>query len=350
VKTAENRPPAPPSGTSVAMGIPIQSPSYGPGAPFTAATAAIMQVHNKVAPYLLTRTGVPGSVTAPTLAAPPAPYDPALVAQGAAEAEQDLQRQTAPLPGQLFGLSNDFGRQFVQLRASQDYTPEGQRRQLDATFDKLAARAQTLTDGWVKSASLLTRRWVDQERDPGTLLLITPEVLPLVGVCATAPIPFVVALLEQLTPRDPNDPGNRLRRENVAATLRLRRPEWSVNPRLAEEALAALRRVQAKDRTAAFFGGIYVTVRLDRMGRAWAAAIGSLLQHGQLDEALQMPLTLAFDAPADPTALVYEGLPQDDVDVLQAFGLKAADVTGLAPRSSEAGGPIRLTDTGSRAT
>ena len=138
----------------------------------------------------------------------------------------------------------------------------------------------------------------------------------------------------------------------MAATLYLRKSEWAANARTAEQALAAFRRQQAKDRTPAFYGGLYVAQRLDRMARAWMGGVGALVQHGKLDPALRLPLSVAFERPEPDAAraLVLAALPQDEADLLQAYGLKPVDVSGIAPRSSEAGGPVRLPDSGSRPT
>src|SRR5438876_5824323 len=139
-----------------------------------------------------------------------------------------------------------------------------------------------------------------------------PDVMQLVAMCATAPIALVIALLEQLTPAAPEELGEQLQRENVAATLYLRKSEWAANARTAEQALAAFRRQQAKDRTPAFYGGLYVAQRLDRMARAWMGGVGALVQHGKLDPALRLPLSVAFERPEPDAAraLVLAALPQ----------------------------------------
>jgi hypothetical protein len=336
-------------------GIRVRSPSYGASATLGTAVGAIEQIHRRFTPYLLVPSGTPPSVTTPARAAPPEPYDPALVAQGILDADAELD-DTRAFPEQLFMLGGDYAKQFLAIRSSLDYNDAGRTRQLNALGANLNAAAQTLTDRLVQRFNLIAKHWVDQARDAGRALMVgkgvPPDVMQLVAMCATAPIALVIALLEQLTPQAPDDPGDQLRRENVAATLYLRKPEWAVSPRVAEQALAAFRRAQAKDRTKEFYGGLYVAQRLDRMSRAWMAAVGSLLSHGSLDPALRLPLSVAFERPdADAArALVLAALPQDDADILQAYGLQPADMSGIAPRSSEAGGPIRLTDAGSRAT
>src|ERR1051325_506340 len=119
---------------------------------------------------------------------------------------------TRAFPEPQFTAADDAAKHFLAIRTSPDYNDAGRARQLDAAASTLAAGAQTLTDPLVKRFSALAGRWVGQARDPGRALLlgkgVPPDVMQLVATCATAPIPLVIALLEQLTPLAPDDLGD----------------------------------------------------------------------------------------------------------------------------------------------
>jgi len=176
-------------------GIRVQSPSFGPSDTLVrAAPETIAQVHAQLTPFLLVPGGMPPSGTASAHAAPPVPYDPALLAQGVAEADAALD-DTRAFPEQLFAVADVAAKQFTVIRTSPDYNEAGRARQLETAGAILATGAQTLTDRLVKTFTTLAADWVGQARDPGrTLLLgkgVPPDVMQLVAMCATAPIALV---------------------------------------------------------------------------------------------------------------------------------------------------------------
>ena len=323
-------------------GISVISPSYGPQSRTSAAEAVLPKLHALLGPFLV----------APAASAPPEPDPRALMQDGAERVEAYLAGRTdlPAVPGQVVALGADYQRQFDQVRRSSDYSVEGQRRQFAATFDQLGTGLTSQGQRLVRDFGVVLKGW-PLLRDPGKAWLLgtgTPaDVVALVGLVAPAPLRVGLTLLQQLTPVDPADRGDQLRRENVAATLWARRAEWQTDPRLGEEVVAAFRRMQRHDRSAEFYAGFYAQARVDGMAQAWLAAANALLLHGLLDPAERAPLEAAFARPADPLAVVRAALPAPEaVDVLAGYGLRPADVMGPvgAARSSEAVGPVRLAE------
>ncbi len=325
-------------------GISVISPSYGPQARTSAAEAVLPKLHGIIGPF----------VAAPTASAPPEPDPRALMGEGGGRVEGYIEQRTDLLavPNAVAALSGDYERQFNQIKRSGDYSREGQQRQLAATFDALGAGLTSQAQRLARDFGVVLKAW-PLLRDPGKAWLLgtgtPPDVVALVGLCAQAPVRVGLGLLQQLTPVDPAERGDQLRRENVMSTLWSRRAEWQADPRLGEEVVVAFRRAQRHDRTAEFYAGYYAAARVDGMVQAWLAAANALLLHGVLDPAERAPLATAFARPADPVAVVMGALPApESVDVLAGYGLRPADVTGPvgAARSSEAVGPIRLPESG----
>src|SRR3989442_2366772 len=77
-----------------------------------------------------------------------------------------------------------------------------------------------------------------------------------------SPVRFGLEVLRQLLPADPADEGDRQLIESVGAVLWMRRDEWSVDPKLAENMVAVWRRMRSEEHTSELQSRPHLVCRL----------------------------------------------------------------------------------------
>ena len=148
-------------------GISVISPSYGPQARTSAAEAVLPKLHALLGPF----------VAAPAASAPPEPDPRALMAEGADRVEGYVEQRTDLLsaPNTVAALGSDYERQFNQVKRSSDYSPEGQRRQLAATFEALGVGLTSQAQRLARDCGVVLKAWPIL-RDPAGALAADDHV------------------------------------------------------------------------------------------------------------------------------------------------------------------------------